>query len=187
MEEGRLMSNPSSNERITQKLSHGKEKKSKTGILAIIVIAIIIVGLVILILFFTKAKTTNRRNVVVTPDNVEEILSDSQDKRVTAGTYEVTMNTTWNFDKGDSASSDAYVENSTANTNDVYFDIIRSDTNETIFTSPTIPVGSHLENITLDKALGKGTHDCMLTYHLLDDAGNATIKLNLKLTIHVKS
>ena len=39
------------------------------------------------------------------------------------------------------------------NTNAVYFDIMRSDTEETIFESPVIPVGSHMEGITLDKAL----------------------------------
>lgn len=181
------MSNQSSEQRITEKLSDRTEKKSKTGIIAIWVITIIIIVIIVgLVIFFTKSKTT-RKNVVVTPDNVEEILSDAQRQRATAGTYEVTMNTTWNFENGDSASSDAYVENSTANSNDVYFDIVRSDTNETIFTSPTIPVGSHLENITLDKALGRGTHDCMLTYYLLDDEGNTTSRLNLKLTIYVEN
>lgn len=179
------MSNQSSEERIAQKLSNGTEKKSKKNITTVIVIAIIaIVIIVALVLFFTKSKT-NQKNVVVTPDNVEEILSDMQDQQAKAGTYEVTMNTTWDFEDGDSASSNAYVENSTANTNDVYFEIVRSDTNETIFTSPTIPVGSHLENITLDKVLEKGTYACMLTYYLLDDEGNTTSKLNLKLTIHV--
>lgn len=181
------MSNQSSEERITQKLSNRTEKKSKAGILAVLVIAIIVIVMIVALVFvFTKSKTS-RKNVVVTPDNVEEILSDTHDQQVTAGTYEVTMNTTWNFDKGDSASSDAYVENSTSNTSDVYFDIVRSDTNETIFTSPTIPVGSHLENITLDTVLGKGTYDCVLTYHLLDNEGNATSKLNLKLTIQVEN
>ncbi len=180
------MSNQSSEERITQKISNGAEKKSKKSITTVIILVIVaIVIIVALVLFFTQSKT-NRRNVVVTPDNVEEILSDMQDKQVKAGTYEVTMNTTWNFDKGDSASDNAYVENSTSNADDVYFEIVRSDTNEKIFTSPTIPVGSHLENITLDKALAKGTYDCMLTYYLLDKQGNTTSKLNLKLTIKVK-
>lgn len=181
------MSNPSSEERITEKLSGRTERKSRSGIIAIWIITIVvIVAIVGLVIFFTKPQAT-RKNVVVTPDNVEEILSDAQRQQATAGTYEVTMNTTWNFEKGDSASSDAYVENSTANTNDVYFDIVRSDTNETIFTSPTIPVGSHLENITLEKVLEKGTHACLLTYYLLDTEGNTTSKLNLKLTIHVEN
>lgn len=181
------MSKQSSEERITQKLSNGTEKKSKTGILVVLGIFFIIIIMIVALIIFFKDSKTSRKNVVVTPDNVDEILSDSQGKQVTAGTYEVTMNTTWNFDKGDSTSDDAYVENSTANTNDVYFDIVRSDTNETIFTSPTIPVGSHLENITLDKTLDKGTYNCVLTYHLLDDTGNTTSKLNLKLTIQVKN
>lgn len=178
------MSSQSSEERISQKLSVG-EQKSKKNLMAIIIFAIIaIIILVVLILVLTRQLKANRRNVVVTPDNLEEILSDTQNQ-AKAGTYEVTMNTTWHFDKGDSASSDAYVENSTANTNSVYFDIVLTDTDETIFTSPTLPVGSHLENITLDKALDKGRHACVLTYHLLDDNGNAISKLNLKLTINV--
>lgn len=178
------MSSQSSEERISQKLSIGekKPKRNTTAIIVVVIIAIII--LVVLILFLTRQFKTNRRNVVVTPDNLEEILSETQNQ-AKAGTYEVTMNTTWHFDKGDAASSDAYVENSTSNTNSVYFDIVLSETDETIFTSPTLPVGSHLENITLDKALEKGKHDCVLTYHLLDDNGNATSKLNLKLTIQV--
>lgn len=179
------MSNQSSEERISQKLSNQTEQKSKKSITLVLVIAIVaIVIIVALVLFFTKAKT-NKKNVVVTPDNVEEILSDMQDKQVKAGTYEVKMNTTWSFDKGDSASSDAYVENSTANTNDVYFDVVRSDTNETIFTSPIIPVGSHLENITLDKALDAGSYDCVLTYHLLDKNGDtiSTLKINVKINV----
>lgn len=176
-------------ERISQKLSLGTKEASKTNMVMIVVItAIAIVLIVALALVLTRQSAeAERRNVVVTPDNVEEILSDMQEQKVQAGRYEVTMNTTWNFDKGDSSSSNAYVENSTANTNDVYFDVVRSDTGETIFASPTIPVGSHLENITLDTPLDKGTYDCVLTYHLLDEDGNAISKLNISLSIVINN
>lgn len=174
-----------SEERITQKLSNATEKRSKKGIITVLIVSIVSIVLIIsLVLFFTKSKT-NRKNVVVTPDNVDEILSDMQDQKTSSGTYEVTMNTTWNFEKGDSPSSDAYVENSTANSNDVFFDVVLSDTKETIFTSPTIPVGSHLENITLDKALESGNYNCVLTYHLLNDKGDtvSTLKINVKIKV----
>lgn len=176
-------------ERISQKLSPQTKEASKTNIVMIVVIiAIAIVLIVALALVLTRQSAeAERRNVVVTPDNVEEILSDMQEQKVQAGRYEVTMNTTWNFDKGDSSSSNAYVENSTANTNDVYFDIVLSDTGETIFTSPTIPVGSHLESITLDTPLDKGTYDCVLTYHLLDEEGTAVSKLNISLSIVINN
>lgn len=183
------MSNESSQERISQKLSQGTENKSKNNI-AVIVVCFFLVAIVVtaLVLILTKQSAdAEKRNVVVTPDNVEEVLSDMQDQQVQAGTYEVTMNTTWNFDKGDSASSNAYVENSTANTNDVYFDIVRSDTKETIYKSPIIPLGSHLENITLDTPLDKGEYDCVLTYYLLDDKEKAVSKLNINLSIVIEN
>lgn len=181
------MSNQSSQERISQKISRDSAKNSKKNTaIIVIIIGIVIIAIVALILLFAR-QTEPKRNVVVTPDNVDEILSDMKGQATKPGTYEVKMNTTWNFDRGNKASSDAYVENSTANTNAVDFDIVLSETGETIFKSPVIPVGSHLENITLDKALKKGKYACVLTYHLLDDNGNTTGKLNLNLTINVKS
>lgn len=183
------MSNESSQERISQKLSQGTENKPKNNVVVVVVcfIAAAIVVTALVLILTKQSADAEKRNVVVTPDNVEEVLSDMQEQQVQAGTYEVTMNTTWNFDKGDSASSNAYVENSTANTNDVYFDIVRSDTEETIYKSPIIPLGSHLENITLDTPLDKGTYNCVLTYHLLDDNEEPISKLNINLSIVVEN
>lgn len=179
------MSTQSSQERISQKLSGDSDKKSKVNIVLIVLLIVIALALIVaLILFLARQSSdTVERNVVVTPDNVQEILEDIQ--KVEPGTYEVTMNTTWHFDSGTVASVDAYVENSTANSNDVYFDIVRSDTGETIYASPIIPVGSHLENITLDKSLDAGEHECVLTYHLLDEEGKPTSKLNIYVTLVV--
>lgn len=179
------MSNQSSQERISQKLTGDADKKSKVNIVPIVLVVVIaIIVIIALVLILTRqAPDTDRRNVVVTPDNVDEILANMQ--KVEPGTYEVTMNTTWHFDSGSSASTDAYVENSTANSNDVYFDIVRSDTGETIFASPIIPVGSHLENITLDKPLDAGEHKCILTYHLLDEAGDPVSSVDIYVTIVV--
>ncbi len=181
------MSNRSSEERISQKISRESVKNSKKNTaIIVIIIGIVILAVVALILIFAR-QTEPKRNVVVTPDNVDEILSNTKEQPTKPGTYEVKMNTTWNFDKGNAASDNAYVENSASNTNAVDFDIVLSKTGETIFKSPVIPVGSHLESITLDKALEKGKHACVLTYHLLDDKGDVTGKLNLNLTINVKS
>lgn len=179
------MSNQSSQERISQKLSEGTEKKSKTNIVPIVLIVVIAIVLIIaLILILAKqSPDTEKRNVVITPDNMDEVLANMQ--KVEPGTYEVTMNTTWHFDSGSSASTNAYVENSTANSNDVYFDIVRSDTNEKIFASPIIPVGSHLENITLDKPLDSGEYKCILTYHLLDENGEPVSSVDIYVTIVV--
>lgn len=181
------MSNQTSQERISEKLATSSDghKKSKNLLPVVSGIVVILVAVACLITLTQQAPDTAERNVVVTPSNVEEVVSDLQASK--PGYYEVTMNSTWYFENGSAASSNAYVENSTANSNDVYFDIVHSDTDEMIFSSPTIPVGSHLENITLDKALDVGTHDCVLTYHLLDENGKNLSHLNINLTIVIEN
>ena len=181
------MSNQSSQDRISAKLANTSDESPKSKkLLPVVSGAVVLVVAVACVIALTKqAPDTDKRNAVVTPSNVEEAIADLQKSE--SGYYEVTMNSTWYFEDGSSASSNAYVENSTRNTNDVYFDIVLSDTDETIFSSPTIPVGSHLENITLDKVLEAGTHDCVLTYHLMDENGKNISHLNMTLTIVVEN
>lgn len=182
-----MSNNNLSQERISQKLSPTSESKSKKGVIIGIIctVAVIVVATIIIVLVLPK---TESKNAVVTPDNVDEILANMQDsERTPIGQYEVVMNTTWEFATGGSASSNAYVENAASNTNDVYFDIVRSDTSETIYKSPTIPVGSHLEDITLDTELAAGSYACVLTYHLLNDSGEPVSTLNINLDIHVNN
>ena len=70
------MSNQSSEERISQKLSRDSAKNSKKNTaIVVIIIGIVIIAIVALILVFAR-QTEPKRNVVVTPDNVDEILSD---------------------------------------------------------------------------------------------------------------
>ncbi|UYJ40312.1 MAG: hypothetical protein OGM15_12035 [Lachnospiraceae bacterium] len=184
-----MSENSTNKERISEKLSsetaNTKKKSILPVIIGIVLIIIVVVGVVILVQGNSNNTTSKQRNLVVNPDNVDEVKKELDDQKVETGTYNVTMNTTWEFEKGDSASTNAYVENSTLNKNTVYFDIVRTDTGEKIYESPKIPVGSHLEKITLDKALEKGSYDCTLTYHLLDDNDNPISKLNLSLMINI--
>lgn len=180
--------NTTSQERISQKLTPQSEKSGRKGVvIAISITAIALIAILAIVLVLVKpANDTATRNTIVTPDNVDEVLADmAASEKVEQGTYEVTMNTTWEFPTGDSASSNAYVENATTNNNDVYFSVVRSDNGETIFESPTIPVGSHIEDITLDSDLDAGEYACVLTYHLLDDSGKEKSKLDINLTIKV--
>lgn len=183
-----MSENHISQERISQKLSPASKANKKKRLIAILCICIAFIALIVVILFLWKSQSKPEgRNVVVTPENVDEILENLKDQKTQAGQYEVTMNSDWQFKDGNSASSNAYVENATSNTNDVYFDIVHSDTGKTILKSPIIPVGSHLENITLDTDLEAGDYRCVMTYHLLDDNGQPVSKLNINLSIHVKN
>jgi hypothetical protein len=176
-------------------MSEMQKKMTKGGAIGLVACGVVIIALlvVIIVLLATSKSTGNetaagaetpKRNVVVTPDNVEEVIQALEESDYVApGSYEVTMNTTWNFKDGLSASDNAYVENSVSNTNDVYFDITLADTDENIYSSPVIPIGSHLEDITLDKELEDGTYDCVITYTLVDEEQNPLSTVRVSLTI----
>lgn len=134
------------------------------------------------------AEETAKRPVVVNEDNVEEaIRALDEAQQVPVGSYEAVMNSVWRFPDGDSPSENAYVENVPENTNDVYFDVQLTDTGETIYESPVIPRGRHLNQIVLDKRLEQGTYDCVLIYHLVDEEQRTLSTLRMAITIIVGS
>lgn len=154
-----------------------------------IVVAIVAVAALITVCVIVLGGSKPKRKVLVNEDNVNKVVENMVDKGkdfVPMGSYSAKMNSTWNFADGKSPSKNAYVENVTSNTHDVYFDVVRSDTNETIYESPVLPRGSYLENIVLDKELEAGTYDCVLTYHLVDEKQNTVSTLNMAITIIVE-
>ena len=97
------------------------------------------------------------------------------------------MNMDWEFPDGNSASTNAYVENSVYNQNTVYFTIeLNSNPGVEIFKSPYIPVGSHMENIKLTNPLEAGKHDAVLTYHLVDEDMEELSSVSVALTLTVE-
>lgn len=178
-------------------------KQGKGGKLIFIVCIVVIIVLlgVVIYLLLNKADVnsssnddngnntdTPRRSVVVNDDNAEEIVEDLMNREmVPAGYYQVTMNSTWNFSDGSAVSDNAYVENAVSNTNSVYFDVVRSDTEETILASPILPVGAHMDAIKLDQELPAGTYDCVLIYYLLDEDENPVSTVNMGLTIVIQN
>lgn len=164
-----------------KKHSEGSEKK-KGGKIAAVCIIILIVILAIVLYFLLNDK----REVVVNEDNVDKVISQMDQQEITPpGSYVVAMNYTWHFDNGAAVSKDAYVENAKENTNSVYFDVTLKGTEETIYESPIIPVGQHLNDVKLDKDLDSGTYECVATYHLLDknDESFSTVRVTLNIVI----
>ena len=126
-----------------------------------------------------------RRDVIVNEENVEEVIRELEAPRVRPGNYEVKMNTTWHFPDGVSPSTDAYVENVTANTNDVFFDVELSDTDEVIYESPILPRGTHTNEIVLMRDLDPGEYPCRIIYHLVDDNQKTLSTLRMKIMVVV--
>lgn len=172
----------------TEKVNVTKKGKGGKIVLILCILLILVLVGVIAYLLMSKDDEKEKRNVVVTEENVEEIVAQlSEEQKVPMGAYQVTMNPTWKFEDGKAASSNAYVENIETNTNSVYFDVTRSDTEEVIYESPILPVGSHLENIALDKNLAAGSYDAVVTYHILDESEESISTVRVGITIVINN
>lgn len=135
-----------------------------------------------------KTDETAARPTLVTEDNVEEIIEEAMSEEVTPpGYYTVSMNMEWRFPDGASPSTNAYVENVSENTEDVYIDVTLSDTGELIYSSPVIPIGQTLRNFALDKDLDAGSYDCVCTYHQIDENQNTLSTVSMAVTVTVES
>lgn len=164
--------------------------KSNKILLAVGAVVIIVLLIIIGVLLAKGSKTEEpKRNVVVTPDNVESVMDDmATQEYVEPGYYSASMSNVWHFTAGDAVSEDAYVANLAENTNDVYFDVFLADNeDEAILESPVIPRGSQLDNIALDKSLSAGTYDCVMIYHLVDGDQNTVGTLRVGFTIIVEN
>ena len=176
-------------------MSQKNEKKGgNRGVLIIVIViaVVIIAALIGVIIHMANAKNEeaeeDKRPVVVVEENAEKVAEEVLNREEPQGVpmnYQVTMNSTWEFESGEETSSNAYVANSVNNETAVYFDVVRNDTQETIYQSPVIPVGGELDSIKLDTDLDAGDYECTLTYHLIDDDQNTLTTVNMWLMVKV--
>jgi Na+-transporting NADH:ubiquinone oxidoreductase subunit NqrC len=174
-----------------------KQSPGKGGIIAVIVICVVAVLVLVAVAVVLLKKPKNqqeeaeesitKRNVVVTQNNVDEVVeSMAMAEYIEPGYYSVSMTNEWHFATGDAVSEDAFVENKAENTNDVFFDVFLASDEETpILQSPVIPRGASLDKISLDTPLEAGTHDCIMIYHLVDEDQNtmSTLRIAFKIIV----
>ena len=180
------MSKEKASSRINNKIGGSGAPKKKSSPVMILFPLLIVVAVIGGVIFVLSGKEPEAKNVVVTPENVEEVIEQMKEEQKTPfGSYEVAMTTEWHFPDGTSAAKDAYVENAVTNSNAVYFTIALAGSTEDIYKSPFIEVGSYLTNIALDTPLEKGTYDAVVTYHLVDSSKEeiSTVSVAVTLTI----
>lgn len=189
----------------TNKANAGSQKGSNKKLIILgVVVGIVFVAMaaIIVVMAFNmnkKSETANsspavstpnpeQREVLVTEDNVEEVMEQmEQQEYVPPGYYTVTQNYDWHFPTGDSASTDAHVENALGNTHDVYFDLfLEDDEDNPIYQSPVIPLGAVLEDFKLGTDLEAGTYDCIMVYHLVDENQNTVSTVSMTVTVIVE-
>lgn len=174
--------------------SNSSKKKNIIIIISAIVVILALIGVIVYLLLSKKdtpaqaGPEDDKREVLVTEENVKEVAQQlEQQEYVPQGYYTVTQNYEWHFPTGDSASTDAHVENLTENTNDVYFDLFLADNEETpIYQSPVIPLGAVLEGFKLDTKLNAGTYDCIMVYHLVDENQKSISTVSMTVTVIVE-
>ncbi len=183
-----------------QRIEKSSEKKGGKGWVVISVLMVIViaalVGIIIYLLQSQKISQQQedaealpqQRNVVVAPENVDEIIAQMQEEeRTPVGSYEVTMNTHWTFPDGKSISPNAFVENSTSNTNMVYFTIVLDEGGEEIYRSPYLELGAQLRDIKLDRELEQGDYSSIITYHLVDDDFNELSSVSMYMLVSIEN
>ena len=162
---------------------HPKERKSHLGIVLItLLILLIIVGG---ILFAANGSSeepqlqnpeTPASSGIVYDDNAEEggweHLSQEEieanlNRKVAEGMINISMNTAPVFADG-TAEGNIMVVNETINHYPQKVEFIRNDTNEVIYSSNAIPVGSKIERAALDVDLEAGEYECTALFHNLD-------------------
>ncbi len=180
------MSKEKATQRINSQIGVKKNGKVISPILFLVPVVLILVAVGIFLIMSGEEKVQS--NLVITPDNVEDVIEQlKEEDKTPVGSYEVTMTMNWTFDNGTAISKDASIKNVINNNNTVYVTITHPDTGEEIYKSPYIPVGSTLNNIKLDKDLAAGKYKATLTYHLMDESYNEVSTTALYVTINIKN
>lgn len=121
---------------------------------------------------------------IVDDDNAGDIM-DEMSEKVSKGMFECKMTTAWTFDDGQSESPNAYVANVDNNVYTLYFDVYDEATNELLYSSPMLPVGTELKNFKLDKELAAGEYDAVVMYTMVDENMEEVSSVGFKVTISV--
>lgn len=121
----------------------------------------------------------------VDESNLNDIMSDMSDK-VEDGMFECMMSSTWVFEDAASASSNSYVANVENNRHALYFDVYEEETDELLYSSPILPVGSEIRGIELDKELPAGDYDAIVMYTLVNEDYEEVSTVGFNITISIK-
>lgn len=169
-------------EMFSQEEAKKVKRKKKLIILAFIVL---LVALIICILLLLRKPEEEGRNFV-DRGNVDTIMEDMTDK-VAEGMFECMMTTEWTFENADSESPNAYVANVENNRYTIYFDVYEKETNELLYKSPLLPVGTEIRNIKLDKELAAGEYEAVVMYTLVDDEEQEVSSAGFNITISINN
>ena len=104
----------------------------------------------------------------------EEEIAASLNSKVEEGMINISMNTSPIFPDGKSEGN-LMIVNELVNTYPQRVELIRNDTDEVIYSSAAIAVGSKIASAKLDVELPAGTYECTAMFHSLDPETGAVL------------
>ena len=108
-------------------------------------------------------------------DNLSpEEIAERLNQKVEEGMINISMNTAPYFENG-AAEGNVMIVNEAINNYPQQVEFIRNDTQEVIYQSKAIPVGSKIERAALDVELPAGTYECTAMFHNLDPVSGEII------------
>mgnify|MGYP000859360115 CR=1 FL=1 len=152
------------------------------GVLAAVAIGAIIFIIVTLHSPMTKEEARAKAGIVydssateggwdnLSPEEIEARLNE----KVAEGMINISMNTAPYFEDG-KAEGNVMIVNEAINNYPQQVEFIRNDTQEVIYQSKAIPVGSKIERAALDVELPAGTYECTAMFHNLDPVSGEII------------
>lgn len=104
----------------------------------------------------------------------EEEITEALNNKVAEGMINISMNTAPVFADGQ-AKGNLMIVNELVNTYPQRVELYRNDTEELIYTSDAIPVGSKIAEAALDVDLEAGVYQCTAMFHSLDPDTGAVL------------
>lgn len=171
-------------------LDHPKERKSHVGVLLATVFILIV--LVVGVFFLIRMMGTPSEGAAAAEEAAPGIVYDTAaeeggwedlsqeeieanlNEKVAQGMINISMNTSPVYADGTSEGN-IMVVNETINHYPQRVEFIRNDTQEVIYTSDAIAVGSKIEAATLDVDLEPGQYECTALFHNLDPVSGTVL------------
>lgn len=145
-----------------------ESSKKKKRIIIIIVALLLVAAIAFTLWWFLRPQPLGIP--VVDENNLADIERELEDK-VAKGMFETHMTTQWTFPDGKSPALDAVMGNAPTNNYPFWFTVALASTGEEVYSSSLLPIGTELEEITLDKDLDAGNYAAVLTIHMVDENG----------------
>ena len=148
--------------------SETQKKSYKKKIIAVIAIIAVLAGCISAYCIMKNRSDDGNSSGMVWDTNAE------LNKKVEEGMINISMNTSPTFHDSKSKGN-LMIVNSEANHYPQIVYIVRKDTNEEIYRSGGIPVGSKVENAALSVDLPAGTYDCVAYFNNADPETGAIL------------